>query len=159
MTLWPDTIPLPMLEHSGQPGHATIASEMSSARIQRRNRFKSAVILLAVTWNLSLEEMDLFEEFFTDTLGNGAAKFEIELRHPLNSELAPWVCRFIGGYEADYMDGRWDVKAQLELSQTTLAVGAPLLGWVNFYVETDENDENDVPFGLVGDFVYCVKSS
>jgi len=157
MTSWPASLPLPLLDHGGAPRPATLFSPLENARIQRRNRFQAAVIGLSARWVFDLTQYDIWEDFFTTTIDNGASQFQIELRHPKNSELTLWVCRIIGGCSATYQDGNWEVQAELELIQAPLAEASPLLGWTPFYVDNDGNDANDSPFVGADDLLFCVK--
>lgn len=159
MTEWPSTIPLPLVDYGGEPKHSTIASTIENARIQRRNRFRSATVHVAAKWNLDLAQYDAWEAFFQDDLDNGAAQFSIELRHPKTSELATWISRFVGGYSAAYMEGRWGVEADLELIRMVVTDAAALEGWGQFLVEVSDVDEEDVPFVTSEGFYFYVAAT
>jgi len=115
---WPEsTVPLPTYEVSGKPRNASIASEASSPRIDRRSRFTTSCEQLQVNWVLNAAQFTAFEEFFLDTLGNGVSCFSMDLRYPKTSELSSWLVRFEGGYQTTKLDGPSQVEATLVLVQ------------------------------------------
>lgn len=112
---WPDTLPLPLIEYSGTPRHATINSPEDTPSIDRRSRFTRSYNTLEVSWCFTHEQFELFQSFVRYDLGNGTAQFKIELKFPKNSALTEWAVRFEGSYEAEEVDGLWKVNAALEL--------------------------------------------
>lgn len=142
MTTWPTTLPLPLIDASGNPQNPTIASPVDSAFISRRQRFHAATKSMAVSWCLTLSQMDSFETFFIDDIDNGAAAFAIDLRYPKASDVQEWVVRFIGGYTQTFEDGLWRVEAQLEMVRGELVQAAPLLGYANFFVRHPRHRNN-----------------
>jgi len=112
---WPVAIPLPFVDYSGTPKNTTIVSATENAIIIRRSRFTRSYTAISVSWVLTREQYEAFQEFFADTLGNGVSQFKLELRYPLNSALTWWAVRFEDGYESDYDDGMWRVETMLLL--------------------------------------------
>jgi len=155
MILWPATLPLPFIDYDGQPMHATLASRLENPKIQRRRRFHASVISVAVRWVYSIGEYAEFKTYFLETLGNGGAQFLIELKYPQTSALTTWKAKFTGNYRSTNQLGQWEVEAELELMDGSLAAASvdpePLLDWVNFYVMPLET-----PFATADDFLYCV---
>lgn len=157
---WPEEIPGPLLAASGQPMPATLVSKPESALISRRRRYQNSVVTLSVSWCLGSAEMDSFETFFNDTLGNGAAQFLLELKYPYTGSVSPWVCRFLGGYEQEFLEGKWMVKGRLELIRTSLSDLAPRVGWEGFLVEQEEYESDpsqDVPFQTSDNYLFFTK--
>lgn len=142
----PSNVPLPYIDYSGAVTTTTINSPMeSSGVIKRRRRSSYPYQPLNVSWVLTIGQYDFFQEFFRYTLSNGGAAFLMEVRYPRNTILQQWVCRFMGGYTADYMDGTWKVEAQLCLmSPADLPDVSILTGYLGFYVrpETGETDHS-----------------
>jgi len=112
---WPTSLPLPKIEFSGNPRNATITSPTESAAISRRSRFDRSYSTLSVTWCFTGDQIQIFDAFFSDDLGNGTAQFKIELRFPETSSLTEWSVRFQGGYQREYDGGHYYVKSILEL--------------------------------------------
>ena len=157
MTQWPVTLPLPNCEAQGAPKHATLASELTSAKISRRSRFYAAPVGLSVQWVFSPAQMDAFETFFLVDLDNGAAQFEIELRYPDPLALQVWRARLMDGYESQFDGGLWVVGASIEMTQTVLSEGALLIGWEFFYVRP-EVEGDDLLVVLLDQFLYATKT-
>lgn len=114
-TSWPSTLPLPFIDYSGAPRHATLMTNAESPRYTRRSRFERSYNTIAISFIFNQSQYDAFEAFIEDDLANGAAQFIIELRFPLNSALTEWAVRFEEGWESNYNDGVWTVTAILEL--------------------------------------------
>lgn len=108
-------LPLPFIDYSGGPINSTVQSSLDMGVISRRSRSQAAFGSINASWVFNPEEVDGFEAFFIDVLGNGAASFQIDLKFPKNSELTRWVVRFVGGYRSQPMDDVWRVEAQLYL--------------------------------------------
>ena len=143
---WPTYLPLPYVDASGEPLHATLASSLEHARIQRRQRHTAVVVSLSVRWVLGLQEYDNFKDFFATDLGNGAAKFVLELRYPKNSVLTEWRVQFMGGYTSTYEDHNWGVEAVLNLHEVVEAVVPEPelpLAWTGFQVMSAEESAGD----------------
>lgn len=114
---WPVTLPLPFVDYSGAPRNTTLVAPGESAGQMSRSRFQTSYSGLSVSWILTTPaEKAAFETFYTTTLYNGTAAFEIELRFPKNSELTAWMVRFSGdGYDMQWADGNWVITAALDL--------------------------------------------
>lgn len=143
---WPLSLPLPYVDFSGQPRHATLISPLGSAKIVRRTRFVAGVVTLPVSWMLTPEQYDAFKAFFLEDLGSGAALFLMELRYPRNSALSEWTVRFVEGYESRYLDGVWEVRAELDLLQTALAAVSPVFSASGFMVVSEESEGESEDF-------------
>lgn len=112
---WPATLPLPHSDFSGMPRNATLLSADHMGRQHRRSRRTKKFDDVSARWNLTPAQYTIFRSFFLTTLGNGAAKFELEFRQPRNSGNSFWAVRFLGGYNVKVNDGIWTVDAALEL--------------------------------------------
>ncbi len=135
---WPETLPLPFLDVSGNPRHAILASPQESAAIIRRLRFSGTPASMSVRWILGLQEYIDFKDFFLAELDNGTSCFSLPLLYPKNSELTDWVVRFVGPYTAAYQDHNWEVFAQLDLvTQVELSDVASPPGTGGFIVLPD----------------------
>jgi hypothetical protein len=125
---WPATLPLPSLEYDGAASVPTIVSTGSSAKNRRRSRWRTPYAILNVKWTLTEAQLDTFLTFWSDTLGNGAAQFTIELRYPKNSSLDTWIAQFVGDIEISPDDNMQSVGSMLQLvSKTTLPDAALLV--------------------------------
>ncbi len=127
--VWPATLPLPALEYSGGAAVATIVSVGSAAKIRRRSRWATSYAALTVRWLFTAAQLTEFLTFWSDTLGNGAARFEIELRFPKNTALDEWIVGFISDIEINALDDNMnEVNTNLQLiSKTTLPDAAALI--------------------------------
>ncbi len=137
---WPDALPLPLLENSGQPFYPLEAnSTQTGGPVRRRRRFRSiAVVSLEVKWALSIAQYATFKTFYRDVLGLGAARFTMELRHPKTSGLEEWLIQFDGDYNAQFQEGVWIVSAKIyALYPTKLADAAPRTDLQEFLVLPD----------------------
>lgn len=114
-TEWPSTLPLPFIDYSGAPRHATLMTNAESPAYVRRSRFERSYNTLSVSFIFNESQYEAFESFVTDTLANGASQFILELRYPLNSALTEWAVRFEEGWESNFNDGVWTITAILEL--------------------------------------------
>ncbi len=112
---WPSTVPLPAVEFQGAPKIPSAASPESSFYISRRKRFENTYHPLSVNWTLDPTQLEEFESFFLDDLGNGTSQFKIELKYPKTTELKFWIVRFIGGYRKTCLDRMWRIEAVLEI--------------------------------------------
>lgn len=156
---WPEsTVPLPYIDASGAPRHSSIASDTTQSLIVRRLRFSGGRHTeLKVEWVLSIAQFFAFKTLFDTTLSMGAALFKIELKYPKQSELTEWVARFVGGYDAEYLDGNWRVSAVLDL---ILPVDLPEVdageGYAGYYVEPEESGGEYMPYITSDGFHYHV---
>lgn len=112
---WPASLPLPFIDYSGNPRNATITTPSENPSIVHRQRFTRSYSDLSVVWHFDDDQLAIFTNFVSETLGNGTAQFKMELKYPLNSALTEWAVRLGGGYESTYEDGVWKVMAGLEL--------------------------------------------
>lgn len=134
---WPATLPLPSVDYSFEPLNTTIQSSTENAKIAARERFKCDYGTIALRWHLSPSQLEVFESFFLEELGNGTACFSIELRHPLNSGLTNWCLRFTGGYDILEFEGLRIVSGELEMVRK-MALPEKASAHVPFIVEEGE---------------------
>jgi len=150
---FPSTLPLPFVNYSGAAGVSTIVSPNSMGRSRRRFRWYSTYTVLEVSWRLTHTEWGLFKTFW-EGLGNGTAKFAMELRYPKTTDLDVWVCQFLGDLNVSNVDGHFrEVGTTLHISIPTTvndkAVSQLHFFWVlpvasgapeeQFFVQTDES--------------------
>jgi hypothetical protein len=112
---WPITLPLPYVDYEGSPSNTTLVGDVKNGNIQRRSRYHRSYIHVSLIWVFSFSQFEEFKTYFQTTLERGVSQFKISLRYPQNSELTEWAVRFIGGYEAAYLDGAWSIKANVDL--------------------------------------------
>lgn len=112
---WPVAIPLPFLDYAGRPRYSTISSPIANGFISRRSRFTKGNLSISVSWILTMEEYDIFRDFYRDALGNGTAIFELELKYPKHSTLTAHAVRFRGGYTATPNDCIWNITTELDV--------------------------------------------
>ena len=156
MTQWPETLPIPFIDYTGEPLQATIVSGAENARLQRRARYRASYVRLNVRWVFDLAQFDIWEAFFLNDLDNGASQFSIDLKHPTLSALTNWVVRIVGGYIATHDAGNWIVELTLDLLRAPLPDASPLLGWVPFHVIPEPAGAH-IPFVDAAGFYYAVK--
>jgi hypothetical protein len=155
---WPDTLSLPFIGYAGSPRYATVVTPADSAVSQRRSRFSRSYSNLKVSWNFTVAEYDAFQAFFLDTLGNGAARFKIQLRYPKNTDLEEWMVGFGGGYESSWINGLWRVDAELDLVMpTVIPEAAPEEGSTPFFVASDNSSDGEQEFRTSEDRPFTVK--
>lgn len=121
---WPETLPLPFLNYEGESRNATLFSTIESVTPERRSIRSKAFDSIIVQWHLSTVQYAAFRTFFVSSLNIGTSQFSIDLRYPKNSELAAWIVRFVGGFNAQWINGKFVISAKLDLFNT-LAVEEP----------------------------------
>ena len=93
--------------------------------------------------------------FYDTTLGNGAARFEMELKYPKNSALSFWVIQFLGSPNVTPISrpGIWEVTAQImPYYLKTLEEKAEYLGAGNFLVQVSSSSGSGTEgFAVQGD--------
>jgi hypothetical protein len=112
---WPNTVPLPMLDHQGNERTTTLVSPIESGAIIRRCRTRRTYAAINASWTLNVAQFDAFEQFVTVTLGNSVAMFSMDIRYPKTSVLTNYACRFTSEWQAQYTEGLWMVTSQLDL--------------------------------------------
>ena len=113
---WPITLPLPFIDYTGSARVPTIISPEGAARSQRRSRWKSPYAAVNVRWKLDEDEYLEMVTYWDTTLGNGTAKFTMEIRYPQNSALSTWICQFVGALEVVPIEnGIREVVATLQI--------------------------------------------
>lgn len=144
---WSAALPLPVREFEGQTRNTTIGPSNEAQKVTQRSRYSKAYYILGVSWIFTLSEHETFKFFFDETLYNGAAAFEMDLRYPLISQLNAWVVKFTGGYKATYLDGNWRVDAEIELvhQQGEDTLPAPEEGYEYLYVLSETPGAPDEP--------------
>ena len=144
---WPVTLPLPYIDYSGAPDNTTIQSATNQyASLLRRKRFSAYVVLLSVTWYFSPSQYQIFDEFYKTTIGNGAARFGIELSYPLNSELATWEVGLGSELSTTYEDGFYVVQAGLILYKNVVLTEAAGPEGSPFFVADEISGQEDHQF-------------
>lgn len=133
--VWPDSLPLPLVEHQGAARNTTLVGQLENGNILRRQRSSKTYANVPVRWGLNVAQFDAFQEYVNVTLDNAAAQFAIELRYPRSSVLTSYAARFGTEWQASYTEGVWIITAQLELVGTLQiadSVYNPLAGFDSF---------------------------
>lgn len=170
LTKWPEIVvadtdetplPLPFIDYAGEPRNATAQSKASAPKILRRSRRFLTWQTIKATWFFTSVQYYAFQSLYQDALGCGTAQFRMNLRYPKNTELTEWVCRFAGeGYGASYLEGVWQVAANLELiGPYLLSDFASPADYAAYYVEPVDGDtdtEPDVPYQTSEGYDYHV---
>jgi len=112
---WPETLPLPTIDYSGEPRNTTIVSAWDDLIVTRRSRFAKTYAILSVVWKMTADQFSDFKDFVSDDLQNSARLFTMDLRYPKNSALSTWVVRLMDTIESAYEDGIWTVQGNLEV--------------------------------------------
>lgn len=120
---FPTTLPnVKMTDYGFKPGNQNVRTDMETGLARVRRRFLSAPTEMSVSWELTLEELGIFEKFYdTDTFG-GSAWFNISLVNGVGE--TTYLARFKEPYDAkasarEYM---WSVSATLEVLARPLPV-------------------------------------
>lgn len=154
---WHGTLPLPLVDYSGHPTHVSIASSSESAKLARRRRFRASGAEANLSWVFTVDEYDIFKAYYLTDLDLGAAEFQMELRYPLNSSLTLWIVKFIGQYEASYIDGNWLVKCTAQLLHpAAVDAQAQVVGYDLFMVMSETTGAEPETFIDVDNFAYSV---
>lgn len=150
---WPATLPLPFVDYSGVSQVPTLRSPRTSGRLKFRKRYKLTYQTLSCTWKLNWTQWQAFKTFHETTLGNGTARFEMELRYPLNSALTTWICQFIGTIEhSPILNGIREVRTQIQLYHpNTVADKAAATGTTPFQVVSESSSGGGYVNFQVGD--------
>ena len=126
----------------------------------RRSRYTKLYHNAVVSWVLDPDQYETFQAFFEIGIHQGSAQFELSLRYPKNSELTAWVVAFVGGYEAQYVEGMWQLQAELDLVRT---VALPEIAFPDghgpFYVGDPDNSGETLLFSTPGGNPFYVKES
>lgn len=155
-------LPLPLRAYAASPRNATLAGDLNNAHIARRSRFKTSYSTLNVQFTFTVEQYDLFKNFFFQTLGNGCAQFRIALRYPENSAVKYWNVRFVSDYSADWLDGRWGVTAQIDLIRESYTADiSALYGYQEYDVLIDDSSgaDSDQAYMTKENRIYLVKEA
>jgi hypothetical protein len=120
---FPETLPnVRMSDYGFKPGNANLRTDMEAGLARVRRRFLSVPSEMQVSWELTPEELGIFEKFYdTDTFG-GSAWFNIKLVNGAGE--TTYSARFKEPYSAkttarEYM---WMVSATLEVLSRPLPV-------------------------------------
>lgn len=109
---------LPMPQRTGlgyKPVSPLLRTSLTSGRARQRRLYTSTPTQVGVTWIMSEAQGQLFEAWFRDATGDGAAWFNMRIRSP--GSVADHVCRFTDIYEGPTLValGFWQYSATLEL--------------------------------------------
>lgn len=116
MATWPSTLPAPLIDGYGvEPVAQTIATEMEAGHARQRRRSAVQIDHVAVSYNLTDDQMATFRAWFYGDGAGGAAWFDVSL----------WVgktgatsvqARFIGTPKWSMVGNhRWIVSGQMEV--------------------------------------------
>lgn len=160
MIVYPSSLPLPFVDYSGAPRNATLRSAGEQGYVFRRSRFDARYSELQIAWRLTPTEYGNLKSFFLTTLGNGAARFQIELRYPKNSSVSEWIVQFIGGFDAQYGDGIWSLSSNLDLLRPVqLPPVAGPIGTAGYHVASEEESGEYLLYTTTPDHPYYVHTS
>lgn len=115
---YPEGLPTPQRSGYGiNHGSPLQRTELATGRAIQRRRYTSVPSIVAVSWNLSQPQAQVFEGWFRWELSDGAEWFNARLRTPLG--LQDYECRFVGMYEGPDLVGidRWKFSADLEIRE------------------------------------------
>lgn len=162
-TVWPAEVPLPYFEWSGRPRNAKLESKADIEKIHRRARFLKNFQEGVCAWVLTPVQYYAFQAFYNDVLGGGVAQFRIGLRYPFNSELTDWAVRFAGdGFQSRYIEGMWQVSAQIELMNRYVIDDPAALEDSSHYLAFpgpgDDTDAGGQRYITADGFVYSAKA-
>lgn len=124
---WPATLPLPFVNAQGAARVPTLVSPLTSGRVVRRRRWVTSYAVVTVLWKLTRLEYAEFLTFWGTTLGNGSARFALELRYPKNSELTEWVVQPTGNINVESDEDEY-LLVQVPLQLVSLNVVADKAG-------------------------------
>jgi hypothetical protein len=115
VTDFPEVFPLPTLAGYGL-NHVSplLRTEMDSGRARVRRVYTETPSLISARWVMSSVLAAHFEAWFRDTLGDGAAWFNLRIRVAAGVESR--ACRFVEMYDGPELVGRdlWRFSAELE---------------------------------------------
>lgn len=113
---YPPELPCALQDSYGlKPVSPLLRTELSSGRARQRRLYKSTPTQASVSWLFKEGEAQLFEAWFSESLTDGSAWFNMPLRSPLGS--TDYVCRFVDIYDGPIITGGnyWSFTATLEL--------------------------------------------
>lgn len=111
---WPNDIPLPSSNLSGEGQASVIRTTMETGRTRQRNRFGTMANTYSVEWLFLADEYAAFMAFYQTTLKNGVLYFNLPL--PETGTLDPVPVRFVEGrLTKSYVPHmQWRVTATVE---------------------------------------------
>lgn len=114
--LFPEALPnVIMGDYSYKQANNLIRTEMESGPAKVRRRFVSVPTDVNVSWKFSRAELAIFENFFRNTIYDGATWFQIKLVNGAGETLC--TARFKEAYDAstDAKEHSWVVRGKLEV--------------------------------------------
>lgn len=105
MAIWPSTLPQQPLADSlqGSPQETKVRSETSWGVPIQRNKFSAFYEKFSLRMLMTLDELNILRDFYTNTLKNGSEVFT--WKHPLTEEVKN--CRFYSFYEYQHLSAMY----------------------------------------------------
>ena len=113
---FPATLPgMSMRNYSLKPTNNIIRTEMEAGPARTRRRYISAPTEVTVQWRFSLDELEIFQTFYRDTIFDGAGWFNIKVVDGRGE--GTYLARFREPYQAttEAREYLWTVNATLEV--------------------------------------------
>lgn len=113
---FPTTLPgMSMKSYSLKPMNNVIRTEMESGPARTRRRYVSVPTDVTVQWRFSLAELQTFQDFYRNSIYDGAAWFNIKIVDGRGE--GTYLARFKEPYEAvtEAREHLWMVNATLEV--------------------------------------------
>lgn len=122
---YPAALPKPVQSgYALQTVSPLMRTTMQSGRARQRRTYTSVPQSVAVSWIMTDQEAQLFENFFQVSLVDGSLWFFADLQTPLG--VMPYECRFVDIYTGPALVAynKWQFSATLETKErNTLAGG------------------------------------
>lgn len=142
---WPSTLPPLDRNFSAQAGFNNNRLLMDSNRVRQYPQHTTGLERVTVRWKMNPEQLGIFKEFHSDTLGQGVEWFNIDIPNPDGQTFTNTEVRFLGGYKERHLSyDNWSLEAQIEYQE------ASILPPGSFTVTVNANGSIDWPEDLLG---------
>lgn len=118
--VYPGTLPLPIRDgYEIRHVSPMLRTELASGRARQRRKYTTTPSVVSVKWRFTAQQAVIFEEWFNNSLVDGANWFLMTIR--TQTWFENHTCRFIDIYDGPRLVGKdhWEFTAELETTKRT----------------------------------------